>query len=90
MQFLEKVENLTTGLRVKRTGRLVGEQKRRIAGERSRNRDALLLTARELVRHVSRLVAEPHALQLLQGALFSLVARHMRVEERELHILEEV
>src|SRR5262245_25340496 len=45
---VEQREDLLAGLAVEVAGRLVGEQHRGIAHQRTRDRDALLLSAREL------------------------------------------
>jgi hypothetical protein len=44
-------------------GRLVGEHQLRIGDERSRDRDALLLAARELVGILVALIADAYRLQ---------------------------
>src|SRR5690606_18190477 len=44
-QALEQGEDLLAGLRIERTGGLVGEQDRRAVDQRARDRDALLLAA---------------------------------------------
>ncbi len=46
------LHDLGRGLRVEIAGRLVGEQDRGLVDQRARDRDALLLAARELVRIV--------------------------------------
>ena len=48
----EQIDHLPAGGAVEIAGRLVGEQDRRIVRERARDRDALLLAARELRRIV--------------------------------------
>jgi hypothetical protein len=48
------------GLRVKLPGRLVGDQQLRAACQRPRDRDALLLAARELVRPLHGALSQPH------------------------------
>ncbi len=45
VQFLQQRHDLNTGARVKRAGRLVGENQRGIVDQRARNRHALLLPA---------------------------------------------
>src|SRR5262245_16664725 len=52
MQLVEQRQDLDARLRVEVTRRLVGEQDRRVRDERARDRDALPLAARELVRQV--------------------------------------
>ena len=46
-------------VRVEVPGRLVADQERRVVDDRARDRDALLLAARELVRKRAHLVGEP-------------------------------
>ena len=53
------------GLRVELAGRLVREQEPRPVGQRPRDRDPLLLAARQLVRPVARPLGEPDELQQL-------------------------
>ena len=48
-------------------GRLVGEQDRRLAGEGAGDRDALLLTARELAGQMLRAVRHADALERLDA-----------------------
>ena len=50
----QQVHDVAAGRRVEVAGRLVGQHDRRIVGERARDRDALLLAARELRRIVMR------------------------------------
>ena len=54
-------EHLAAGARVQRAGRLVGEHDLRLGDERARDRDALLLAARQLRGPVARPVAEADA-----------------------------
>ena len=55
----EQLEDLAARLRVEVAGRLVGEDHRRARDERSRDRDPLLLAARELGGPVVKPVAQP-------------------------------
>ena len=61
-------------VRVEVTGRLVGEQDRRVVHQRARDGDALALTAGQLVRPVIHAVAELHALERFLRAALPLVA----------------
>ena len=54
----QQVHDLVAGLLVEVAGRLVGEQHVGLLHERPRDRDALLLAARELARHVTGAIAE--------------------------------
>ena len=63
VQPLEDAHDLDAGARVEVAGRLVGEEQRRLVDERARDGDALLLSARELVRVVVEPLAEADALE---------------------------
>ena len=63
VQLLEDRHDLLGGLRVEVSRRLVGEEDRRIVHEAPRDRDALLLAARELRRRVVPAVREADALE---------------------------
>ena len=52
MDVLEQLHDLLRRLAVERAGRLVGEDHRGLRDQRARDRDALLLAARHLGRHV--------------------------------------
>ena len=73
-QPLEDRHHLVRGLGVEVAGRLVGHDDRRVADERARDRDALLLAARQLVRVVVRAVVEADAVERLHRALVALAA----------------
>jgi hypothetical protein len=45
-EVVEAIDDVASGLLVERRGRLVGEDDARTRGERARDRDALLLSAR--------------------------------------------
>ena len=49
--------------------RLVGEDERRVVGERPRNRDALLLSATQFRRAVSPSIAKTDSVEEFEGAL---------------------
>ena len=70
-------------------GRLVGEQQRRLGHQRARDRDALLLAARELGRRVLRAVGEPDRCERLAArAARRSRARTPPVDQRQLDVLE--
>ena len=72
-------------VRVEVAGGLVGEHDRRPGDERARDRDALLLAARELGRPVAAAVGEADALdQVIEEGLVGLLARD---RERQQHVL---
>ncbi len=58
-----QVRDFDAGGGVEVAGRLVGQQQLRLAGERARDRDALLLAARQLLRVVGRAPREPDAVE---------------------------
>ena len=60
---LQDLENLLRALAVEAAGRLVGEDERRIVGERAGDRDALALAARELVRPLVEMIGEAERLE---------------------------
>ncbi len=53
-QRLQRVEDVARGFRIEVAGRLVGQKQQRRIGDGARNRDALLLAARELGGAVRR------------------------------------
>ena len=57
-QFAQHLEHLLAGLGIERAGRLVGEDDRRLVGERARHRDALALAAGQLVRPLVHVIGE--------------------------------
>src|SRR5690606_20111500 len=76
-----------TILRVEVTGRLVGQQDRRLADQRARDRDALLPAARELRRTMPH--ATRHAPERLEHALLALLLAQARaIRQRQLDVLE--
>ena len=58
VELAEEVDDLLAGLGVEVAGRLVAQQQRRRAEQRARDRDALLLPARQLARPTVREVCE--------------------------------
>ena len=69
-QAAEQVHDVPPRLLVQRGGRLVGEDDPRPRRQRTRDRDALFLSSRELARKVVRALAEADRLQrLLRAAL---------------------
>ena len=72
---------------VERAGRLVGEDHPRLADQRARDRDALLLTARHLGRRVIGPVGEPDALEVLHRLLVAPAPRDALVVERQRDVL---
>src|SRR4051812_16176847 len=62
-ELAEEVEDFAAGLRVEISGRLVGEQQRRLVDQRACDRDTLALTAGELVRLVVHAITESNRRQ---------------------------
>ena len=58
--FEQQLDDRVAGRGVEVAGRFVGEEQRRIVGQRARNRDALLLAAGELRRVMVRAVGQAH------------------------------
>ena len=77
VQALKDAHHFDAGPRVEVPGRLVRQQNRRVVDQRARDRDALLLTAGELIRMMVRPVAEsdqPSSIsiaRLCRSAVFS-------------------
>ena len=61
VQPAQQLDDLLAARRVERAGRLVGEQQRRLVGERAGDREALALAAGEHARHRRGLVADARA-----------------------------
>ena len=71
-------------------GRLVGEQERRIEAERTSDRDALLLPARQIVGPVLQPLAEPERFEHLTRAIATGATRIARVPRCDRHVVERV
>ena len=74
-------------LRVEVAGGLVGDDELGVGDDRARDRDALLLAARELAREWSRAVREPDDAQRRRGALAPLGLREVGEQQRQLDVL---
>src|ERR1039457_807505 len=93
VQLLKDRHDLDRGLRVEVSRGLVREKDRRVVHEAARDRDALLLAARELGRGVVPAISEAHALetaQSLRARLFLGGFRLLRVQERKLEVVKSV
>ena len=82
VQALEDPHHFDAGPRVEVPGRLVREQDRRVVDQRAGDRDALLLSARQLVRMVVGPVAEPDQIEHLDRALVTFSGLHARCRRR--------
>lgn len=74
MQLLQHPQHFAAGVRIQRAGGLVGQDDRRVAHQRPRDGNALLLAAGELIGLVPDLVAQAHLLQHGAGAAVALGA----------------
>ena len=90
MELLQHSQHLAAGVAVQRAGGLVGQNDRRIPGQRPGNGDALLLTAGKLAGLVFQLIAQPHLLQCLAGPAAALGAGHARIDQRHLHVFQQI
>src|SRR5689334_11995323 len=88
MQTLEEAHDFLAGLRVEVARRFVGEKNRGLVDERARDRDALTLSTRQLVRAVSHSRAELDPLERASRAPFAILCRHSRIHERKLDVPE--
>ena len=86
---LEDREDLRGRTGVEVPGRLVGEDHRRVVQQRARDRDALLLAARELRWPVVDPIAEPDGIERGDRPLASALAV-AAVDERQLDVLDRV
>ena len=85
----EQVEDALAGRRIEGSGRLVGEQHRRLAHQRAGDRDALLLAARELHRADAPTRSHsPTRSQRIAARCEPLAAGHARVQQAERDVLE--
>lgn len=88
VEFVEDAEHLLTAGRVQRTGRFVGEDHLRPVHEGARDGNALLLTARELVRAVLHLVRKAETAEKRGRARLPLPAGAPGIDRGHLHIAE--
>ena len=75
-QRLEQVEHFSSAGDVEVARWLVGEEQTTLARDGTRDGHALLLTARELLRHELHSVAEADTLQRLNGPLLRFLGGH--------------
>src|SRR5207344_3473695 len=79
IQLTQELHHRLAALRVEIAGRLVGKENDRLAGDRARDGDALLLPARELAGDVLRPVGHAHAFKGVRHALPALRWAHASV-----------
>lgn len=85
IEALEERHDLTRGLRVEVARRLIGEQQRGPRHQRTRDRDALPLTARELVGAVIHPVREVDLAQRIRRARAADALREVDLADRMDH-----
>src|SRR5947209_5829578 len=88
VEALENLHDLDRGARIKIPRRLVGEDERRVVDECARDRHALLLSARQLVRVVPLAPRESDRVQRSDRAPVSLARLDAGVEHRQLDVLK--
>jgi acyl-CoA thioesterase-1 len=86
-QLLDEADHLVAGGSVQVAGRLVGQQHAWLVGQRPRDRDPLLLAARQLGWDVVGPLPEAHALQKPAGAAPPLRRAHRGGRHCHLHVL---
>ena len=84
-QVVQHREDLPAGVEIEAAGRFVAQHERRLLHERARDRDPLLLTARQLPREPVGDVAEPDAGERGAAARLGVATGHLG---EELHVLE--
>ena len=87
LDLADRAPQLVANLRVERAERLVEQQHARLVRERARERDALLLPARELARQALLVAVERHELQQLGASPAPLGAAHAARTQRELDVV---
>jgi hypothetical protein len=85
---LEQIQNGARGFGVERGRRLIGQQHLRLARERARNADTLLLPAADLRRIAVLLRGKPDQIEQRQHRRFDLGALHARELERQRDVIE--
>ena len=87
MQLVHEIHHLLAVCRVEVPGGLVREQDQRVAHDGARYRNALLLAARELTRHVLGAVGHLHTLERRLHLLPALTRWDALVRERQLDVV---
>src|SRR5205823_4454690 len=80
--------DLAAGLAVEVRGRFVGENDLRLAGQRSRDGDALTLPTGKLTRPVAAECRQAHRIEQLLDPSASGIGRHAGENQRVLDVLE--
>ena len=90
VQRAQQFHHLLAVHRVEVARRLVGEDQRLVTHDRARNRNPLLLSARQLTRHVFRTVRDTHPVHYLLDALPALRRRHIVIEQGEFDVFRDI
>ena len=85
---VQQRQHFLRALRVELAGGLVEQDQRRVGHDRARDRDPLLLAARELARVVVQPVVQPDDAERDPHPLVALLLREPREQQRQLHVLE--
>ena len=88
VELVEQRHDLGAGVAVEVAGRLVGEDQRRLRDERARDRDPLLLAARQLGRLVVEAIAQPEPLEGGRRPRRPLAPRDALVQQRRRDVVE--
>ena len=88
VQVLEQGHDLHARARVEGAGGLVGQDENRLVDEGARDRDALLLAARELRGVMVLAIRQADRRQLGLRPLPPIARRRLAVEQRQLHVLQ--
>src|SRR6266542_4313545 len=88
IQTLEQIHDLFAGFRIEITGRLVGQNNRRPVDERTRDGDALTLTAGKLIGFVMHAIAEADVCQHLRRTFHATFGLDTRINERQLDVAQ--
>src|SRR6185503_17664288 len=88
-ELFEEADDVTAGLLIEVSGRLVGEDDLRVVHESAGDGDALALAAGELARAMLGAIGQSDAIERRTGALSPLVAVDPGVEQRELGVFQD-
>ena len=86
VQFLQQIHDGFAVARIEVAGRFVGQEDGRFAGERARDRDALLLTAGELARQMFGAMPHADALERFVDESFAFARAHAAIGQRQLDV----
>jgi hypothetical protein len=88
MQLAEERQDLDRRLAIEISSWFVGEQNRRVVQDRARNRDALPLTAGQLIRSVINTLRQTHAVERGQCTLLASTPSTARIHQRQFNIFK--